>query len=90
MYVSLPRGPAAVWNNILVSLLSAMMSTVRWHQEAAPRNDSGSARQYGVMVWLTRQENSSAQHNMKQRATASILADGVLQVVKSASCTVCS
>lgn len=36
--------------DILGSLLSDMMSMALWHQEAAPRNSSGGARQYEEVV----------------------------------------
>jgi hypothetical protein len=44
-YVSLPQVMTTKGADVLESLLSDMMCITRWHQEAAPRNTSGGARQ---------------------------------------------
>jgi hypothetical protein len=45
MRVSMPQVMVTFGDDALESLLSDMVSVARWHQEAAPRNRSGGARQ---------------------------------------------
>ena len=85
MAISMPPDQALLEHDILRSLLSDMMSTARWHQEAAPRSRSGGARQYEWGVWrcAVQKQQHLVQCETGLGSTASIRANGMLQVVKS-------
>ena len=70
MYVSYsPHVSAACDDDILGSLLSDMMSMALWHQEAAPRNSSGGARQYEEVVayGITARDTAMADNAVQRR-----------------------